>query len=99
MMRPRFNFPAALWIPTALVIGFLLCATWCMEAPAIPYRQMEKMRVGMTSAEVLKLLGPPKSKYAEAFGSEGWVYSRHTWAMFNVFVGADGTDVNYDYDF
>jgi len=83
----------------ALAIAVFGAAAWCMNAPAIPYSKMEKMRVGMTANEAAELLGQPASRYSEPNGSERWVYSRHTWAMYKVWIGPDRRVVNFEHDF
>jgi outer membrane protein assembly factor BamE (lipoprotein component of BamABCDE complex) len=84
------------------VVGFAAlvgCSIWCMQAPAIPYSTMDKLRIGMNRNEVVALLGEPGSKFAESDGSQRWVYSRMTWAMYKVWVGSDGTVVRLEHDF
>ena len=38
-----------------LLIAVVGLAVWCMNAPAIPYSKMERMRIGMTEGEVAAL--------------------------------------------
>ncbi len=78
---------------------FIVIPTWCMLAPAIPYAKIAKMHAGMTANDVVELLGEPGSKSTSHDGSERWVYSRGTWAMYKVFFGMDGIVEKCEHDF
>lgn len=51
-------------IAFAVVLGiygaFLVFARWCFKSPAVPEDRLDQLRVGMTQAEVTRLLGPPR---------------------------------------
>jgi hypothetical protein len=53
----------------------------------------------MTAREVVDLLGAPVSKFPNRDGSETWAYDRHTWAIYYVYLGPDGTVVRFNHDF
>lgn len=61
-------------IGTSCVLGgFGLFARWCAFSPAVRRNQLEKLRVGMTSAEVVALVGQPRSTREAPEGSQ-WFY-------------------------
>jgi len=61
-------------IATLCVLGgFGLFARWCAFSPAVRRDDLDKLRVGMTSAEVVAIVGQPRDARD---GSEGpvWIY-------------------------
>jgi hypothetical protein len=64
----------ALSVSAFIVIGFSWFARWCGYSPAVSYKNLHALHVGMTTAEVTALLGAPREKRAGDDGSEFWVY-------------------------
>jgi hypothetical protein len=52
------------WIVTLAVVflihaAFLAFSRWCLHSPAVPEEKLNRLRLGMTAAEVTHLLGRP----------------------------------------
>ena len=99
-MKTAYGIALGLVAVFSLALAAMLAVCfWVMQAPAVPYALMEKMRVGMNEDEVRQLLGDPRSDYPDPDGSENWVYCRFTWAMYKVDFDANGTVVRLEHDF
>jgi hypothetical protein len=58
-----------------VVCGFGVFARWCAFGPAVRRDQLERLRVGMTSAEVVTLLGEPRDhRWATQNKNLTWTY-------------------------
>jgi outer membrane protein assembly factor BamE (lipoprotein component of BamABCDE complex) len=99
MKRLLLAGSAVLTLMAITLLAVVGAGAWCMFAPAIPYSKMEQMRVGMAANDVTDLLGTPESRFSQGAGAEEWVYSRHTWAMYKVWIGPDRTVLNFEHDF
>jgi outer membrane protein assembly factor BamE (lipoprotein component of BamABCDE complex) len=64
----------ALIVTVCVIGGFGIFARWCAQSPAIPRGDLEKLRVGMTSAEIVALLGNPREVKRSPEGHVQWVY-------------------------
>jgi hypothetical protein len=64
----------ALAITISFMGGFGLFARWCSFSPAVPQTRLEQLRVGMTTSEVVALLGPPRENKAIENGHRQWLY-------------------------
>jgi outer membrane protein assembly factor BamE (lipoprotein component of BamABCDE complex) len=53
--------------------AFMTFSRWCVNSPAVPERKLENLRVGMSKAEVIGLLGKPRLERARPDGAE-WHY-------------------------
>ena len=64
-----------LFATLCVVGGFGLFARWCTFSPAVRRDQLEKLRVGMTSAEIVAVLGHPRvTRRATSQKPETWTY-------------------------
>ena len=86
-------------VPLLVLIAILAFPIWFMEAPAVPYSTIEAMKEGMSRTDVQSLLGEPNSIHTETDGSERWVYHRHTWAMYFVYLSPEGSVTRFAHDF
>ena len=58
-----------------VVGGFGLFARWCSFSPAVRSEQIDKLRVGMTSAEIVAVLGQPREvRQATGDKHQTWTY-------------------------
>ena len=57
-----------------VLAGFGLFARWCSFSPAVRRAQMEKLCVGMTTSEVVALVGQPRVVKKSAEGVSQWIY-------------------------
>lgn len=64
----------ALVLTIIVVGGFGVFARWCSMSPAVRREQLEKLRVGMTSAEVVAIIGQPRETREDRAGQRQWVY-------------------------
>ena len=65
----------ALLVMICVVGGFGLFARWCAFSPAVRRDQLDKMRVGMTTAEIVAVLGQPRdSRWATDKKNLTWTY-------------------------
>jgi len=65
----------ALILTICVVGGFGLFARWCTYSPAVRRDQLEKLRAGMTTAEVVAVLGQPRdSRWATDKKNLTWTY-------------------------
>ena len=64
----------ALAITICLIGGFTFFARWCSFSPAVSRESLEKLRVGMTTYEILALLGPPRETRTSEDGHRQWIY-------------------------
>lgn len=53
--------------------AFMAFSRWCTNSPAVPEKKLGDLRVGLSKAEVLKLLGKPRRECARSDGDE-WRY-------------------------
>lgn len=62
-------------IATICVLGgFGVFARWCSFSPAVRREQLEKLRLGMTTAEVVTLIGQPREAKQGPDGLRQWIY-------------------------
>ena len=88
---------------TALISAALLCLlavaaskllVWHFEKPPLPKSKMESVRIGMTTEEVVHLLGRPQ----HTSGLQ-WIWTRPlAWGEFKVDFDAAGRVKAYDFD-
>ncbi len=64
----------ALAITICFMGGFGLFARWCSFSPAVRRNVLEKLRVGMTTNEVVALLGQPRESKTNPDGHRQWLY-------------------------
>ncbi len=65
----------ALILTICVVGGFGLFARWCTYSPAVRRDQLEKLRAGMSTAEVVAVLGQPRdSRWATDKKNLTWTY-------------------------
>lgn len=64
----------ALVVTVCVIGGFGVFARWCAQSPAVPQREIDKLRVGMTSAEIVALIGEPREVRRTPEGHTQWVY-------------------------
>jgi outer membrane protein assembly factor BamE (lipoprotein component of BamABCDE complex) len=64
----------ALTITICLLGGFGVFARWCSFSPAVRGEDLEKLRVGMTTNQVMALLGFPRNHKMSAEGHKQWLY-------------------------
>ncbi len=64
----------ALAVTISLVGSFTAFARWCAFSPAVQRGKLENLRVGMTTYEVLALLGPPRETRTSENGHREWIY-------------------------
>jgi outer membrane protein assembly factor BamE (lipoprotein component of BamABCDE complex) len=64
----------ALAITICLIGSFGAFARWCSFSPAVPREALDKLRVGMTTYEVLALLGPPRQTRTAENGHRHWIF-------------------------
>ena len=64
----------ALIITIGVLGGFGFFARWCSFSPAVRRGQLDKLRVGMTTAEVVALIGHPRENKQNADGVRQWIY-------------------------
>ena len=57
-----------------LLVGFSLFARWCSFSPAVREEQLEKICVGMTTSEVVAIIGQPRAVKQVPDGSRQWIY-------------------------
>lgn len=58
-----------------VVGGFGVFARWCTFSPAVQRKQLEQLRVGMTTKEVIAVLGQPRdSRWATNTKNLTWTY-------------------------
>ena len=90
------------WIMVLAAIGIVFI-NWQFERPPFPISRLERLHEGMTTNDVMKVLGEPTStrKHTNAFGQPylEWSYSRRmSWPVVAVYFKPDGTYGNYIYD-
>ena len=62
-------------IATICVLGgFGAFARWCSFSPAVRRTQLEKLRLGMTTAEVVAVVGQPRENKQSVDGAKQWIY-------------------------
>ena len=64
----------ALAITICLIGSFGVFTRWCSFSPAVRREHLDKLRVGMTTYEVLALLGPPREMRTSADGHRQWLF-------------------------
>jgi outer membrane protein assembly factor BamE (lipoprotein component of BamABCDE complex) len=64
----------ALIVTICLLGGFGVFARWCSFSPAVRRDQLEKLRLGMTTAEIVALIGQPRESKQTAEGARQWIY-------------------------
>ncbi len=64
----------ALAVTVAVLTGFGIFVRWCAFSPAVPAAKLETLRVGMTTEEVISLLGEPRERKRAANGSQQWTF-------------------------
>jgi hypothetical protein len=64
----------ALVITVCVIGGFGIFARWCAQSPAIPQRELDKLRLGMTSGEIVALLGKPREVRRSPENHVQWIY-------------------------
>jgi outer membrane protein assembly factor BamE (lipoprotein component of BamABCDE complex) len=64
----------ALVLTICVVGGFGAFARWCGSSPAVRRDRLDKLRVGMTTAEVVAVIGQPRERRHAANGNCAWVY-------------------------
>ena len=64
----------ALAITVTVLAGFGMFARWCALSAAVPAEKLEKLRVGMTTNEVVALLGSPRETKTSPDGHRLWFY-------------------------
>src|SRR6185503_18124054 len=64
----------ALIVTICLLGGFGFFARWCSFSPAVRREQLEKLRVGMTTGEVVALIGQPRESKQGSDGVRQWIY-------------------------
>jgi hypothetical protein len=64
----------ALIITICVLGGFGFFARWCSFSPAVRRDQLEKLRVGMTTGEVVALIGQPRESKQGSDGVRQWIY-------------------------
>ena len=67
-----------LWLVALIVMicvlgGFSFFARWCAFSPAVHRKKLENLRVGMTSPEVVAIVGQPRNT-REAPEGRVWIY-------------------------
>jgi outer membrane protein assembly factor BamE (lipoprotein component of BamABCDE complex) len=68
-----------------LAVGILGVCYWVMESPAVPRQKFLRLRAGMTTAEIEKVLGKPMNVY-----SNQWMYgSPWKWNYLKIEFDAD----------
>jgi outer membrane protein assembly factor BamE (lipoprotein component of BamABCDE complex) len=65
---------AAIFVMIAIATGFGMFARWCAHSPAVRPDQMAKLCVGMTSAEVVAIIGQPRQTKVGEKGMRHWTY-------------------------
>ena len=69
----------ALILTIIVVGGFGFFVRWCTYSPAVRREQLEKLRAGMATAEVVAILGQPRiSRWATDKKNLTWTYG---WPM------------------
>lgn len=64
-----------LFLTICVVGGFGLFVRWCTYSPAVRRDQLDKLRAGMTTAEVVAILGQPRnSRWATNKQNLTWTY-------------------------
>ena len=63
-------------IATTVVVaaGFSLFARWSRFSPAVPTSKLDQLQAGMSTDEVISLLGQPRKTRAGNRGREWWTY-------------------------
>ena len=64
----------ALVITICVIGGFGVFARWCSQAPAVARDRLDNLRVGMTAAEIVALLGQPRDVRHTPEGRREWIY-------------------------
>jgi hypothetical protein len=64
----------ALLITIGILGGFGVFARWCSFSPAVRREQLEKLRLGMTTAEVVAIIGQPREIKQSAGSAREWIY-------------------------
>ncbi|HWN94028.1 MAG TPA: outer membrane protein assembly factor BamE [Methylomirabilota bacterium] len=64
----------ALAITICVIGGFSVFARWCGLGPAIPRNRLDRLRVGMTSTEIVALIGQPREVRHTPEGHRQWIY-------------------------
>jgi hypothetical protein len=64
----------ALILTIVVVGGFGVFARWCAVSPAVRSEQLDKLRVGMTTVEVVAIIGQPRESRSAEDGHQAWVY-------------------------
>ena len=75
----------------SLVIGFASWfgyLAWYMDAPAVPPRLFKKLRVGMSKAEIVEILGEPRET---DFDGDTWIYHRDMMYSLYIDFSPEGT--------
>lgn len=64
----------ALAITVTVLAGFGMFARWCALSAAVPAAKLDKLCVGMTTSEVVALLGLPRETKTSPDGHRLWFY-------------------------
>lgn len=64
----------ALILTIVVVGGFGIFARWCGESPAVRRDKLDMLRTGMTTAEVVAILGQPRETKQGNYGNPVWIY-------------------------
>jgi len=97
--RWQLSIGAGIVLLLAPPATFMAWATYVMTMPAISYSKMERLRSGMTAAEVRDLLGEPDNVLEQSGGREQWRYCPGTWAMYYIELDADGRITKHWHDY
>jgi hypothetical protein len=87
-------------VACSLVVGFASYfgyLEWYMNAPAVPPRLFKKLRVGMSRADIVEILGEPRAVYEgpcdgePSEEGETWIYHRDMMYSLQIHFSPEGT--------
>jgi hypothetical protein len=103
-IRERQSGMTRVWLIVAGIllllstVSFVGAIKWTMEAHGVPKSKLSQLTIGMTSGEVIVLLGRPSNVHYHDGGAQTWTYRRNTWCVVNLLISSDGTLTRFDHD-
>ncbi len=78
---------------------FVYLPYWVMESPPVKQSAADRVKVGLSKAEVRSILGEPSQTHMYDEGRENWVYShKFQWQYYTVYFSEDGKVIDSELD-
>ena len=94
------SFIKGFWV--AILLGLALALPvvlkyWRFDRPPVNLRRLEKIAIGTSREEVLRILGHPKASMED---NRIWAYGKPSgWSIVYVYFDKDGRFLKFEYDY